>query len=512
MHPTKNLKVVAAIAAVVIVMITLVSLISQSVLAQPANHGLRPPFNFQRTASPQTPSDIGLPFPGSTVIFTETFDNSFAPTTDLGTTSTEWRVMTNTGAADFYWGGVNTGGYEPSAWPAAAQIVPSVGVTYPANLDTWLIYGPLDLSKFASAYLSFDYYVDTTPGSCQPAYSGDCLTWAYSYDGQTFFGSQISGHLSPASGWLSGSLILDNKQFKTSPVYIAFAFKGGSSPSGDGAFIRNLALTGNPLKYVYLSLIYNNYTPPPAPPLFGYTFDDDGTDLAHWGGAYYGSGTNFKYGQCLPGQCTIHATTSHGNVGTSLRLYTNSYWYMVATSPNDITPSKYDLYVEISPWMLYPRNASCGFSCPPDDLGNWYGVIFNATSNTFGADPSTFNYYGPGKYYRVYFYNIDSVKPIGINLDRCDGSGHCTKLAGHSLPGSFIGNASAWDQMHITRDGTSIVVKINGVTVISANDGTYTSGGKYGVFIFPSDGNAVQNPPTGYEMQVDFDNIKVYSR
>lgn len=509
---TKNLKVIAAMAAVVVVLLAFVSQLNRSVLAQAEQRSLRPPFNYQQIAQPNGVEDIGLPFPGSTVIFTETFGPAFAPTTDLASLSTEWRVMTNTGAADYHWDSVTGGGYEPSAWPAAAQIEPGVGVTYPANLDTWLIYGPLDLSKFAAASVSFDYYVDTTPGSCAPTYSGDCLTWAYSYDGQTFFGSQISGHLSPSAGWISGSLILDNKQFQTSPVYIAFAFKGGSNPGGDGAFIRNLSVTGNPLKYVYLPLVNNNYAAPPPPPLFGYTFDDDGTNLAQWGGAYYGSGTGFKYGQCIPGQCTIHPTTARGNSGNSLRLYTNAYWFMLATSPHDLAPSNYDLYVDISPWQLYPRNASCGESCPPDDLGNWYGIIFNATSNTFGANPSAFNYFGPGKYYRVFFYNIDSVKPIAIRLDRCDGGGNCVTLSDQPVPGAFIGNASAWDELHIRRDGASISVEINDVPVISVNDSTYTSGGKYGAFIFPSDGNATQNPPTGYEMQVDFDNIRLYER
>jgi hypothetical protein len=50
--------------------------------------------------------------------------------------------------------------------------------------------------------------------------------------------------------------------------------------------------------------------------------------------------------------------------------------------------------------------------------------------------------------------------------------------------------------------------------LITANDATYTGStyGKYGTFIFSWDNNATQNPPTGYEMQVDFDNILVYQR
>jgi hypothetical protein len=523
MFSIKTLKVVAAIAAFMVSAITIGSLLNQSALAQANQEGLRPPFNLQPATQPHAADDVGLPFPGSTVIFTETFGPAFAPTTNLASTSTEWRVMTNTGAADYYWGGVSGGGFEPSAWPAAAQIVPGIFVTYPANLDTWLIYGPLDLKEFASASMSFDYYVDTTPGSCQPAYSGDCLTWAYSYDGQTFYGSQISGHLSPASGWLSGSLILDNKQFQTSPVYIAFAFKGGSNPSGNGAFIRNLAVTGNPIKYAYLPLVFNNYTPPPpppTPPLFGYDFDDDGTDLAHWGGAYYNSGTK-KYGQCIPGQCTVPIAlpSPHGNLTNSLRLYTNALYHFVATSPNDSAPTSYDLFVDISPIVFYDRDAGCAlYGCPDNDLGDWYGVIFNASSDTFGSDLSGFAY--NKKYYRLYFYPIDATKPIAVQLDRCDGSANagnnsCTRLDHSSLPANFIGNPGGWDQIHIMRDGSNgdIKVYLNDQLLLTASDNNYTgaSFGKYGMFIFSWTKNDT-GPLAGTQMQVDFDNIQIYSR
>jgi hypothetical protein len=522
MIPTKSLKLVAAIAAVVVSVIAIGALVNRSALAQTENQGLRPPFNFQPVSNPHTPDDIGLPYAGSTVIFTETFGPAFAPTTDLGDTSTTWRVMTNTGAANYYWSGVSTDDFAPSTWPAASQIVPSLSVTYPANLDTWLIYGPLDLSQFASAYLSFDYYVDTTAGSCYPDYSGDCLTWAYSSDGINFGGSQISGHISPASGWISGSLILDNKQFKNNPVYIAFAFKGGSNPGGTGAFIRNLALTGNPIKYVYLPLVYRDYTPPPpppTPPLFNYTFDDNGANLAHWGGAFYNTGTK-KYGQCIPGQCSIPIAlpSPHGNYTNSLRLYTNALYHMVASSPNDLTPNSYDLYVDISPVIFYDRDAGCAlYGCPDNDLGDWYGVIFNASGDTFGSNPSQYAY--NKQYYRLYLYPRDATKPIEIQLDRCDGASDptqnsCHKLGHSALPGNFVGNAGGWDQIHIVRlVGGTIQVYVNGQLLISTTDNTYTGTtfGKYGVFMFSWDKNDTNSTLTGTQMQVDFDNIKVYS-
>ncbi len=124
-------------------------------------------------------------------------------------------------------------------------------------------------------------------------------------------------------------------------------------------------------------------------------------------------------------------------------------------------------------------------------------------------------------YYRVFFYNVDAVRPIAIRLERCDGSSDstqnsCHKLAENtSLPGDFIGNASGFDTLHIQRLASgSIQVWLNDTLVLTANDATYTgaSHGKYGAFIFSWTRNATQSPPTGYEMQVDFDNIKLYHR
>ncbi len=264
-------------------------------------------------------------------------------------------------------------------------------------------------------------------------------------------------------------------------------------------------------------------TPTPTPtatpilPLYGYTFDNGTTDLNEWGGAFYNTGTT-KYGQCLPGQCTIHYTTPHGNPGTSLRLYTNGLYSLIASSPNDIAPNNFDLYVDISPWVIYPRNASCPYGCPDNDLGDWYGIIFNASADTFGTNPSQFNY--NKTYYRVYFYNRDSVKPITIQLDRCEGhsdptKNKCYQLGSHSLSTvNFIGNASGFDTVHILRLASgAIKVSLNGVELISVTDTTYSgsSHGKFGVFIFSWTLNATQNPPTGYEMQIDFDNVKMYN-
>ena len=259
--------------------------------ARPASHELKPPFNFVQESPASRPELTSVP-PGSTVLMTETFGAAFTTTTSWQGTTPLWRVTVNADdTAGYYWGRVGVSGtvtFPNSAWSAArlftATQVLTPGVsTYPAGQDTWLIYGPLDLSRYSYAHLSFEAYLDSR--------AGDTLLWAMSPDGQNFYGNTQSGPL--------GEWITNTYSFRSNPsyqaVYLAFAFNSHTNPQGQGAFIRNVQLTGEPLKYTYLAYVANNYaapTPTPIPPLYGYTFDQTDptgadSDLTKWGGAYY---------------------------------------------------------------------------------------------------------------------------------------------------------------------------------------------------------------------------------
>jgi hypothetical protein len=164
--------------------LALIALVGQVVSAQSVGQELKPPFRFaERPAAPEAQT----PPPGSTVLITETFGASFAPVTDPSGATPQWRIITNPGdAAGYYWGRVETGTFSNSAWSAARLytatqvLMPGVS-TYPAGQDSWLIYGPIDLSKFEYAHLSFEYYLDSR--------AGDMLLWGYSTDGQSFYGN-----------------------------------------------------------------------------------------------------------------------------------------------------------------------------------------------------------------------------------------------------------------------------------------------------------------------------------
>ncbi len=511
------------LSAIVLVWLTLILVTpnGHTAIAQPKITELQPPFKF--VEADRQPLVAVRP-PGSTVIMTETFSANFSPTKTLTGTVPLWRQIVNpTDTAGYYWDRVSSGTFANTAWSAVLQATPGLPLltpgtsTYPAGQDTWLLYGPIDLSKYFYATLSFEYYLDAT--------SGDQLIWGITTNGTDVIGyNQLGGNGS--AEWTNGTFQFDRALWGNNTVYIAFGFKSGASPNGKGPFIRNVSLRGEPIYMVYMPLVLNNYPPTPTPTptntpipaLYSYTFDPGNTsDLASWGGAYYNSGST-KYGQCIPGQCSIHYTSAHGNPSDSLRLYTNGTYSFIASGPSAATtPSNFDLYVDISPWVIYPRWAGCAPWCPEVDLGDWYGIIFNASNDTFGANPSQFAY--NKTYYRLYFYNGDSVKPIKMVLERCDGgsgsgSNSCHSLGSSSLPGNFIGSAGGFDTVHIQRQDAALKVWLNGADnpLISVNDGTYTGSnhGKFGVFIFSWTLNATQDPPVGYEMQVDFDNIKVY--
>jgi hypothetical protein len=502
--------------------LVLIALVGQAVSAQPLQHELKPPFHF--VERPAAPAALMLP-PGSTLLMTETFGASFNPVTTLSGSTPQWRTIVNPGdTAGYYWGKGGPGTPITStntAWSAAtpistaAQLIPGIS-PYPAGQDAWLIYGPIDLGKFTYGHLSFEYYLDSL--------NGDALSWGYSTDGQNFYGNTQSG---PLHTWLTDTLSFPTDSASRS-VYIAFAFNSQANPQGSnlGAFVRNVRFTAQPVQYNYLPLVLNNYpvtptptpTSTPTPPLYGYTFNQGSTDINAWGGPYYSTSTT-KYGQCVTSQCTMHTTYPHGNPANSLRLFTNGTYQMVASSPNNIAPANYDLYVDISPWQIYPRYGGCAPWCDPNDIGTWYGIIFNASADTFGANPSQFAY--NKQYYRLFFYPIDATRPIAIRLDRCDGhadptKNNCSTLkVNTSLPSNFIGNAGGFDTIHIQRLASgSIQVWLNDVSVLTVTDATYTgaSFGKFGAFLFASAYNATQNPPTGYEIQVDYDNIKLYNR
>ena len=246
MKTRQNSKAILIIVALLGCGLALIALAGSVVSAQPMTQELKPPFKFaERPAAPEAQT----PPPGSTILLAETFGASFAPTTTLQGSPPLWRVSVNPDdTARYYWGRVGSGTFSNSAWSAtrpitsAPTLTPGVS-TYPAGQDSWLIYGPIDLSRYTYGHLSFEYYLDSQ--------AGDTLLWGYSTDGQVFYGNSQSG---PLRTWITDTLAFrSNSTYQA--VYLAFAFNSHSNPQGKGAFVRNVRLTGEPVKYNYLPVV-----------------------------------------------------------------------------------------------------------------------------------------------------------------------------------------------------------------------------------------------------------------
>ncbi len=182
-------------------------------------------------ASPQTPEGLNA----NVTILQEDFDGVF-PTGS-------WRALDQDGTqnGEYYWDDDDakalTG--KSSAWMAngGKHGLDPEFYNYPDNLQSWMIYGPFDLSDAASANLTFSYW-----NLSEIKY--DFLGWYASPNGTDFYGMRVSGN---SLGWkpvtldlaavpVTGNLLGD------SSVWIAFRFSSDNNTSDRGAFIDQLRI------------------------------------------------------------------------------------------------------------------------------------------------------------------------------------------------------------------------------------------------------------------------------
>ncbi len=200
-------------------------------------------------------------------------------------------IVTDTSSTDggeYTWGATTFTATSPitAVWSVgggADGISLTAGIsTYVDNVDSWLIYGPLDLSQAFDAELVFDWWLDAAPmgtlggkgffnvleASTVPS-SGDWLGWCALTDPtrlEECQGTYVSGS---TGRWLSGTLSLKPYTAAISPtrsVWIAFHFHSdGDGRVGRGAFLDNVVLRVNLGYQVLLPLIRREPTPTPSP-------------------------------------------------------------------------------------------------------------------------------------------------------------------------------------------------------------------------------------------------------
>ncbi|MBN1953748.1 MAG: hypothetical protein JW900_01750 [Anaerolineae bacterium] len=214
---------------------------------------------------------------GWEVIYADDFEGAFPGS---------WIVMDdNPTNGEYYWYAETytyTSFYH-SAWcvggGADGRNLDPAADAYPDGVDSWMLYGPIDLSQVFGGQVTFDWWLDAAPpGSMMgepdlPYYQvdtapgeGDWLGWCVTTDhrnpGASCDGGYISGHI---GAWLSGTLSLQEYARSDTPVWIAFHFVSDEDGvTGQGAFVDNVVLSVDHGYAVAIPLIRRDASPTPV--------------------------------------------------------------------------------------------------------------------------------------------------------------------------------------------------------------------------------------------------------
>lgn len=139
---------------------------------------------------------------------------------------------------------------------------------YPPNAESALTYGPVDLSSFTIAQLSYDYWTQTEAAT-------DLLQVRASTDGSTF--NLLASYDGDSGGWQSNSINLES-YLGESQLWIRFYFTSNSTQQDVGAFIDNVLLEAGDSQLIYMPIIRLDPTPTPLPIPPPGDFNDDFND------------------------------------------------------------------------------------------------------------------------------------------------------------------------------------------------------------------------------------------
>ena len=246
---------------VAVVVVLLLAFKGEAASAQPGTVVSKPPHVARLSGD-----DVLGASEGWQTIFTETFESGIGP---------GW-TLTDTSAADsgeYLWGAVS---FTPTSVVTAAwcvgggadgiSLTPGLD-TYTDHVDSWLIYGPIDLNGVWDAYVRFSFWmeghqgpeahrsdeatriqrletVETAPDE------GDWLGWC-AWTGEMALESARCTYWSSLMGsWMRGFIPLDRylpaTPGVTDPVWIAFRFvSDGDDQGGTGAFVDDVELRVN---------------------------------------------------------------------------------------------------------------------------------------------------------------------------------------------------------------------------------------------------------------------------
>jgi len=168
------------------------------------------------------------PVGAGTVILGDDFEGAFPGS---------WDVFDNDGAVngEVFWAQTtfraNSGSQSVYGAGGGANAV-GEGGPYAHNMDSWMVYGPFDLSDASSASWSFNLWLDSL--------DQDFIWFLTSTDGANFGGSGFTGF---SNGWFLHTVDLGGESLIGEPqVWIAFIFDSDGANSAEGAYIDDVLL------------------------------------------------------------------------------------------------------------------------------------------------------------------------------------------------------------------------------------------------------------------------------
>jgi len=483
-----RLVIVTAGVTLMIVVTALAVFQSPTVAAPPPP--LKGPFRFIKvpdmgSAAAAAPTAQWTPF------YTETFD---APISS----KPGWQLTVTTALTDtpsqLKWEYVaqssnSSGAFTSTLWSSAFQVgritnyVVTSTSSYSPWMNTWAIYA-LDPQKYARFKVAFDFWLDTDPGAQ--------FGWAVSCDGTNFYGpSPLSGH---ARTWIHGAPEPAGCPGQAgAPAYVAFFFQSdGSAPVGLGAFVDNLVVYGLPWYKTYMPLVRRDPTPTPTPTptvipyvlVQTYDFESD----------YQGWCQHTDYVDNWLAQ-RVYVDSSN-----AYRVGVNTSDLVAMTSPHYNPPSDYRIKANFS------LRDMTSFNLNSYNGAKW-GLIFGVNSTPFDPDDPDHCGYAPnvGGYYKFTIKIKDDGSGYQTKLERWDGGGNTQLVGLTDLPSGVSISQTDWSTITLDRNGSGIVVYINGIQVLNTSDGTWTGSRWWGVFAEEPSGYSDNQP-----FETNWDNIQIY--
>ncbi len=507
-HQRRPRRIVPVI-VIVLGLLMVSAIMIQQAVAQ-SSGGLKPPFKLITPANMPAPLNGVPPLPFSApIIMSETFDSSFAYNVrynyDVSNTSVPWHLVDSSGHVEnsYTWGRVDGAPITDTLWnaktapPGAPQL--TAGQPYTSNMQSYAIYGPLNMLDYTSAFISVTYAMDTL--------DGDLFGVAYSTNGTDFVWLASTAGRDPTLALQRTDYYpMPASLMRQSQVWIALVFTSQSHASIDalGVYVKDVVLRAQPAFKLYLPLIRRDPTPTPtltptpsASYVYNYTFGtglSSDPDFATWGGKVTDAGCfSTDAGGCQWGQDIV----TSGNPGGAMTFYQTGLDAIAGASPNNTAPTNFEL--------------SADFYVIQGKADARLGLVFNTSNGAFGRDGST-PYFDPNRdmyKFDLQFNENDNTLFSYYRFQKCDtlNINGCTLLVGKTnLPGGLVGNTGTWNTIKVQRQGSNIKILVNGTQLVNVDDSTFVGAKKYGLFIQSKRLNSASNP-----LKIRFDNVRVLS-